>query len=89
MNWKKIGAVTAACVVPGGLVVIGMYLAITYCWHKTGNPITLKEWSKDKKEFTKATYVVCTKCGAQFDYDLTNMKRGAKRDRHSDLRTGR
>lgn len=71
MDWKKVGLVAGIVLIPGGWL-LGAYYLMTHCFHKTGNPITI-----DHK-----TYVVCSECGAEFEYDLKLMKMGAQRARY-------
>jgi nitrite reductase/ring-hydroxylating ferredoxin subunit len=47
----------------------GLYWLFNHCHHTISRPFTIK----------KATYVVCLKCGAEFDFDWGTLTVGKKR----------
>ena len=85
MNWKEKLGIASFTIVPGGLLIIGGYYLMTHCFHtKLTTPITIK--GKDSKRFT---YVVCLNCGGEFEYSLSEMKRGKRLDRNSSITSSR
>lgn len=70
MKKKAVGLLSLAALAGGGLLWL-----ISHCNHKFSRPFTNMPWKK------RQSYVVCTKCGAEFEFDLDNMEVGPKIDR--------
>ena len=53
-----------------------VYWVLTICNHEFTRPFTRR-----KKDGTRETYVVCLKCGKEFEFDLSIMQVGKRLER--------
>lgn len=72
MKKKAVGILSLMAVAGGGLLWL-----VCHCNHKFSRPFTNMPWKK------RRSYVVCLKCGAEFEFDLDSMEVGPKIDRFS------